>query len=77
MQEDDRSATEKRQELEQRIDFLKQELTTAVSMETVRNKVVDSAHAYQVVLKSLFKADHDQEEKYAKKDGNGSIASTE
>ncbi|CAO3564644.1 unnamed protein product [Mortierella alpina] len=63
VQEDGRSATEKRQELEQRIDFLKQELTTAVSMETVRNKVVDSAHAYQVVLKSLFKGDHDQDEK--------------
>ncbi|KAF9576525.1 hypothetical protein EC968_008003 [Mortierella alpina] len=63
VQEDGRSTTEKRQELEQRIDFLKQELTTAVSMETVRNKVVDSAHAYQVVLKSLFKGDHDQDEK--------------
>ncbi|KAF9959467.1 hypothetical protein BGZ70_008825 [Mortierella alpina] len=62
-EEDGRSATERRQELEQRIDFLKQELTAAVSMETVRNKVVDSAHAYQVVLKSLFKGDHDQDEK--------------
>ncbi|KAG0202256.1 hypothetical protein BGX28_005170 [Mortierella sp. GBA30] len=89
--EESRSTLERRQELEQRIDFLKQELATAVALETVRNTVVDSvteivsldyrvdyqldyqvlsqslnllhsAHAYQVVLKSLFKSDHDQDE---------------
>ncbi|KAF9121846.1 hypothetical protein BGW39_010216 [Mortierella sp. 14UC] len=49
--------------LEQRIDMLKQELVMAAALETIRNKVISSAHSYHVVLRSLFKADYDEDEK--------------
>ncbi|KAG0251343.1 hypothetical protein DFQ27_008825 [Actinomortierella ambigua] len=45
---------DQRLELEAAIDNLKTELAVAASVEAVRTKVLDSAHAYQVVLRSLF-----------------------
>ncbi|KAF9981359.1 hypothetical protein BGZ65_004036 [Modicella reniformis] len=59
------SPEETRRNVEQRIDLLKQELLTAASLESVRAKVVDSAHYYQVVLSVIFKDDKDPEEKYS------------
>ncbi|KAF9971195.1 hypothetical protein BGZ73_005908 [Actinomortierella ambigua] len=43
-----------RLELEATIDNLKTELAVGASVEAVRTKVLESAHAYQVVLRSLF-----------------------
>ncbi|KAF9190409.1 hypothetical protein BGZ51_008702 [Haplosporangium sp. Z 767] len=61
--DDERSAEDVRKDLEMRIDYLKQELALAVSMDTIRTKVFDSAHGYQVVLKSFFKGEQDLDEK--------------
>ncbi|KAG0042396.1 hypothetical protein BGZ83_000509 [Gryganskiella cystojenkinii] len=61
--QDSQSAEETKVRLEQNIDILKQELYTTVSMDSVRTKVLDSAQAYQVVLKSLFKNEHDVHER--------------
>ncbi|KAG0313468.1 hypothetical protein BGZ97_010151 [Linnemannia gamsii] len=61
--EEDQTAEEARSAIEQRIDTLKQELAVAAALETIRTKVINSAHSYHVVLRSLFKADYDQDEK--------------
>ncbi|KAI7815954.1 centromere protein H (CENP-H)-domain-containing protein [Gamsiella multidivaricata] len=59
----DGSIEDARRETERRVDLLKQELLTAASMESIRTKVVDSSYAYQVILKSLFKAEPDPDDK--------------
>ncbi|KAF9905421.1 hypothetical protein EC991_001649 [Linnemannia zychae] len=61
--DDNQTGEEAKLALERRIDALKQELAMAAALETIRNKVVSSAHSYHVILRSLFKADHDQDEK--------------
>ncbi|KAF8948011.1 P-type ATPase [Haplosporangium gracile] len=65
MEEDegDMSVEDVKYALELRIDTLKQELAVAAALETVRVKVINSARSLPVVLRSLFKQDHDQDEK--------------
>ncbi|KAI1319077.1 hypothetical protein EDD11_004966 [Mortierella claussenii] len=61
---DDGSSMEDiRKHTEQRIDLLKRELVTVASIESIRSKVVNSAHGYQVILKSLFKDEQDMDGK--------------
>ncbi|KAF9155972.1 hypothetical protein BG015_007879 [Linnemannia schmuckeri] len=61
--EEDMSIEDVKYALELRIDTLKQELAVAAALETVRIKVINSAHSLPVVLRSLFKQDYDQDEK--------------
>ncbi|KAG0089341.1 hypothetical protein BGZ93_009913, partial [Podila epicladia] len=44
------------QQLQRKVDELKQELATLASMESVKVKVLNHAYAYQVVLKELYGA---------------------
>ncbi|KAG0316680.1 hypothetical protein BGZ99_006746 [Dissophora globulifera] len=52
--ERDLDPAEERRQLEARIDSLKRELITATTTNSIGRMVVNSAHSYQVMLKSLF-----------------------
>ncbi|KAF9098968.1 hypothetical protein BGX23_004503 [Mortierella sp. AD031] len=60
--EENHTAEEVKNALEQRIDLLKEELAVAAALDTIRTRVLSSAHSYHVVLRSLFKSDYDQDE---------------
>ncbi|GJJ76533.1 hypothetical protein EMPS_08892 [Entomortierella parvispora] len=63
---DNEPAEVTRSHLEQSIDILKQELSAAVTMDSVRTKVIESAQGYQLVLKSLFKSGEDAQSPLAR-----------
>ncbi|KAF9287443.1 hypothetical protein BGZ88_008601 [Linnemannia elongata] len=62
-EEEDLSGGEAKFALEKRIDNLKQELATAATVETVRDRIILSAHSIPVVLRGIFRANQDEEAK--------------
>ncbi|KAF9141370.1 hypothetical protein BGX30_004959 [Mortierella sp. GBA39] len=62
-EEKDLPAGEAKFSLEKRIDILKQDLATAATVETVRDRVILSAHSVPVVLRGIFRANQDEEAK--------------
>ncbi|KAG0338624.1 hypothetical protein BG000_003670 [Podila horticola] len=58
------SGEETPQQLQRKVDELKQELATLASMESVKAKVLNHAYGYQVVLKELYGTkDQDQDDR--------------